>query len=141
MSKNLPEVVEFKDVDKDDIGLVGGKGANLGEMIQAGFPIPPGFIVTAPAYFRVIETNGLQPKIKALLSDLNPHQPQSLNSVSKQIKKLIREARVPDDLAMAIIKAYLKLGQGSLNTPVAVRSSATAEDLPGASFAGQQETY
>src|SRR3989338_9586627 len=95
MSKNLPEVVEFKEVDKDDISLVGGKGANLGELIQAGFPIPPGFIVTAPAYFRVIETNGLQPKIKALLAGLNPHQPQSLNSVSKQIKKLIHYYRVP----------------------------------------------
>lgn len=141
MSQILPEVVEFKAVDKDDIGLVGGKGANLGELIQAGFPIPPGFIVTAPAYFRVIEINGLQPKIKALLSTLNPHHSQSLNTVSNRIKKLIREARVPDDLAMAIIKAYLKLGQGALNTPVAVRSSATTEDLPGASFAGQQETY
>lgn len=141
MSFSLPEVVDFKNVGKEDVGLVGGKGANLGELVAAGFPIPPGFIVTAPAYFRVIDVNNLRPKIKAALSNLNPRQPQNINSVSKQIKQLILKARIPDDLGAAIIKAYLQLGRGDLSTLVAVRSSATAEDLPGASFAGQQETY
>ncbi|MDP4030952.1 MAG: phosphoenolpyruvate synthase [Candidatus Beckwithbacteria bacterium] len=141
MTKRLPEVVDFKEVDKHDVGLVGGKGANLGELTQAGFPIPPGFIVTAQAYYRVLEINGLEPKIKACLKNLDHHQTKNLNSVSKKIKQLILTASLPDDLAMAIIKAYLKLGKGDLNTYVAVRSSATAEDLPGASFAGQQETF
>ncbi len=141
MVKLLPEVVNFQDVDKEDGGLVGGKGANLGELVKAGFSIPPGFIVTAPAYFRVIDVNNLRPKIKAILSGLDHHQQPSLNAAAKQVKQLILRARIPDDLALAIIKAYLKLGRGSLTTLVAVRSSATAEDLPGASFAGQQETY
>ena len=141
MAKLLPEVVEFKEVDKEDVGLVGGKGANLGEMTQAGFPIPPGFIVTAPAYFKVIDLNELRPKIKTILSGLDHHHSVRLNAASQKIKQLILRAKLPDDLAMMIIKAYLKLGRGDLNTLVAVRSSATAEDLPGASFAGQQETY
>jgi len=141
MAKLLPDVVEFKAVDKEDGGLVGGKGANLGEMIQAGFPIPSGFIVTAPAYFKVIDLNELRPKIKTILSGLDHHHSASLNAASKKIKQLILRAKLPDDLAMMIIKAYLKLGRGDLNALVAVRSSATAEDLPGASFAGQQETY
>ena len=141
MPTRLPEVVNFKEVTKDDIGLVGGKGANLGELTRAGFPIPAGFIVTAPAYFRVIASNNLQPPITALLANLNSHDNKKLNEVSKQIQRLILRARIPDDLAQTIIKAYLKLGRGSLTTRVAVRSSATAEDLPGASFAGQQETY
>lgn len=141
MTHSLPQVVEFQSVDKDDVGLVGGKGANLGELIRSGFPIPPGFIVTSSAYFTVLDNNDLRPKIKALLTGLDHQQTQSLNLVSQKIKKLILSARIPDDLAAAIIKAYLKLGRGNLSTLVAVRSSATAEDLPGASFAGQQETY
>lgn len=141
MTKSLPYVVNFNQVDKQDIALVGGKGANLGEMIKNDFPVPPGFIVTSEAYYHLLKVNNLKPKIKEIISSLDVHNPKNLNSVSQKIKKLIVNARVPDDLALQIIKAYLKLGRGGNQTLVAARSSATAEDLPDASFAGQQETY
>ena len=141
MKHNLPYVVDFKQVDKHDIGSVGGKGANLGEMIRNGFPVPDGFIVTAQAYYHILEINNLKPKIKEIISNLDASNPKNLNKVSSQIKKLILNASIPDDLALQIIKAYLKLGRGNNHSLVAARSSATAEDLPDASFAGQQETY
>src|SRR3990167_10443027 len=139
----MPEkfVIDFKNVDKESVALVGGKGANLGEMAKVGLPVPPGFIVTAPAYFEVIDQNNLKDKIKAILSDVDVDNPKSLNSASVRVKQLILTAKIPDDLALTIIKAYLKLGRGIKHTLVAVRSSATAEDLPDASFAGQQETF
>ncbi len=141
MTKSLPYLVNFEDVDRHDIGLVGGKGANLGEMIKNGFPVPPGFIVTSESYYHILEVNNLKPKIKEIISNLDASNPKNLNHVSHQIKKLILHAKIPDDLALKIIKAYLKLGRGGNQTLVAARSSATAEDLPDASFAGQQETY
>lgn len=134
-------IVDFQQVSKSDVGLVGGKGANLGEMARAGFPVPPGFIVTSAAYFNVLDINNLRPKIKTILDDLDVHNIHSLNQVSRQIKSLISRANIPDQLAIDIIKRYLKFGSGYNQTLVAVRSSATAEDLPDASFAGQQETY
>lgn len=141
MSKDLPLTVLFNEIDKSDIALVGGKGANLGELTQAGFAIPPGFIVTSAAYFEVIKANNLAQKIKVILKDLNLKDIKSLNFVSNKIKKLIFTAAIPETLAQEIIQRYLKLGHGLNNTLVAVRSSATAEDLPDASFAGQQETF
>lgn len=134
-------IVDFKQVGKNDVGLVGGKGANLGEMVRAGFPVPPGFIVTAAAYYHVVELNNLKPKIKPILHDLDIHDIHSLNQVSQRIKALISRANIPNQLALDIIERYLKLGSGHNQTLVAVRSSATAEDLPDASFAGQQETF
>lgn len=131
-------MVWFDEVDRDHISLVGGKGANLGEMTKAGFPVPPGFVVTAPAYFHFLDHSHLRAKIKQLLSGLNVHDMRELTRVSVQIRKLLNQSPIPRDLAIAIMKSYLKLGN---NTPVAVRSSATAEDLPGASFAGQQDTF
>lgn len=136
--RDQPHIVWFQDVDRDDGELVGGKGANLGEMTKAGFPVPPGFIVTSPAYFHFLTENHLRGKIKALLSGLDVHNTPELTRISAQIRKLINQAQVPSNLATSIMKAYLKLGLG---VPVAVRSSATAEDLPGASFAGQQDTF
>lgn len=133
-----PFVVWFKDVDKDDISSVGGKGANLGEMVKAGFPVPNGFVVTAGAYFYFLDKNNLKDKIKELIDRMDVHKSTSLQSASDQIRKLINLSPVPEDLARQIMLSYLKLGN---NTPVAVRSSATAEDLPDASFAGQQETF
>jgi len=133
-----PHVVWFKDVDKNDVGLVGGKGANLGEMVSFNLPVPDGFIVTSPAYFYVLEENHLKPKIKNTLEGLDVHDPTALNRASKQVKKLISSAHIPKDLQLEILKAYDKLGHDPL---VAIRSSATAEDLPDASFAGQQETF
>lgn len=137
----LPDLVDFNQVNKQDVGLVGGKGANLGEMVKAGLPVPPGFIVTAQTYFKVLDENNLRPQIKNILQDLDVHQSVSLNSASQRIKQLILQAQIPQDLALKIIKSYLKLGRGLNQALVAVRSSATAEDLPDASFAGQQETF
>ena len=128
----------FKDIDKDDGGIVGGKGANLGEMISAGFPVPDGFVVTAQAYFAAIEHNDIKDKIKHLLENVDVHDPTALSSAATRVKSLIRAMDVPREISLAVMKAYHKLGKNML---VAIRSSATAEDLPGASFAGQQETF
>lgn len=134
-------VLWFSEIDKDDIGLVGGKGANLGEMTKAGFPVPNGFIVTAQAYYKFLKENNLDKKISHLINTLNFQNPHSLKQVSSLIKKEIKEGKIADDLKLDIFNAYKKLG-GTFSDPlVAVRSSATAEDLPNASFAGQQETY
>jgi pyruvate, water dikinase len=136
--KSAPKaVVWFKDVTKKDIPLVGGKGANLGEMTNAGIPVPPGFIVTSTAYFDFIEKAKLHDKIKTLLTPVNVHDSKQLQSVALKVQKLITDAQMPPDLAIEIEKAYVKMGKGL----VAVRSSATAEDLPEASFAGQQATF
>src|SRR5258708_4748326 len=141
MAAKSQYVVWFKDVGKEDVGLVGGKGANLGEMTQAKFPVPNGFIVTAPAYFSFLKENNLELKIKHLLNTVEYQRNDSLNQVSEHIKKLIVSARVSDALTKEIFSAYKNLGGLFHDALVAVRSSATAEDLPGASFAGQQETY
>ncbi len=134
-------IVWFKEVDKDDIGLVGGKGANLGEMVKEGFPVPPGFIATSEAYYQFIEENKFQLQIKRLLEPVNVQDPTQLNEASQKIKQIINRGKVPQDLAKQIIGAYEKLGPLANHCLTAVRSSATAEDLPDASFAGQQETF
>jgi len=141
MNKNIALVIPFKEIEKEDIPLVGGKGANLGEMSQAGFPTPPGFCLTANAYRKVIAANDFEPKIRVLLSDLNVENTKKLNENAKKIQELILRADIPDELVFEIFNLYRHLKPGN-NTPlVAVRSSATAEDLPDASFAGQQESY
>ncbi len=149
------QIVWFEEVDKDDVGLVGGKGANLGEMIQAHFPIPYGFIITSYAYFNFIDKAGIAKNIKKILSVLNYDDSKELQQTSLHIKNLIMKAEMPKDLAKQIVDHYFALSSKEENyfkgsrvrtslykqPLVAVRSSATAEDLPTASFAGQQETY
>ncbi len=161
--KNHKKIVWFNEVGKEDVGLVGGKGANLGEMANANLPIPYGFVVTSHAYFHFIEEAALAPKIKAFLKNLNYENGHELEQVSSHIQEIILKAEMPTALAHEIIKYYKELPvkqekyfkhnvsflEQSLKTLshaykpalVAVRSSATAEDLPNASFAGQQETY
>lgn len=139
MTKKL--LVWFGDVDKEDVALVGGKGANLGEMTKAGFPVPPGFIITANAYKEFIKENKLEVKITHLLGTVDYADSKSLDKVSKQIKRLIEKGKISEELVTQIFKAYFSLGGVLKNPLVAVRSSATAEDLPNASFAGQQETF
>ena len=135
-------VVWFKDVDKDDVAVVGGKGANLGEMTQAGFPVPPGFIVTVHSYNEFLDKDNIRGNISTFLEGLDVSDSKRLEDTAKNIQTLITRSPFPRDIALEIIRAYFKLGAGVLKHPVvAVRSSATAEDLPGASFAGQQETY
>lgn len=131
-------VLWFHEIDKDDVAIVGGKGANLGEMTQAGFPVPGGFVVTSAAYKHMIAENNLEDKIKVMLKDLNVEDADALNRASKRVQDLIEKSPFPKDIEEQVFKAYDKLGA---NSWVAVRSSATAEDLPEASFAGQQETY
>ncbi|MBI2869064.1 MAG: phosphoenolpyruvate synthase [Chloroflexi bacterium] len=130
-------IVWFREVTKKDIALVGGKGANLGEMTNAGVPVPPGFIVTAQAYFDFLTGAGLREKFEDILKPLNTHDSQQLQAISDRIQQMIIGTPVPADLASDIKSAYEEMGSGL----VAVRSSATAEDLPEASFAGQQSTF
>lgn len=136
-------ILWFEEVDKNDIPLVGGKGANLGELTKAGLPVPPGFIVTAQAYFQFLKANRLDGKIKKALSGLNPEDSKKLQLAAKVIQKMILACSLPKELTKAIESAYQTLytNQKENGIFVAVRSSATAEDLPNASFAGQQATF
>jgi pyruvate,water dikinase len=137
MQQETRTIVWFDEVTKVDIPLVGGKGANLGEMVHAQIPVPPGFIVTASAYFKFLNGAGLTDGVRHDLEGLNVNDSRRLQEVSKVIKDKISSASIPPDMVKEMKDAYRKLGQGL----VAVRSSATAEDLPEASFAGQQSTF
>lgn len=146
MDKNNAFVLWFDQLRNEDVGLVGGKNASLGEMYseltQEGVNIPNGFAVTAKAYFHLLDSNDARHKIKDILKDLNTHDLHNLQDKGHKVRELIRSLEFPNDLKEAIIEGYKNMcfqyGEG---TDVAVRSSATAEDLPDASFAGQQETY
>ncbi len=140
----------FEELGKDNIDLAGGKGANLGELLAAGLPVPNGFVVTAETYKDFIEETDIKTDIDELLKDLDVNNNEQLNSAAKAIKGMIKAASMPDSVKEDIIKAYNEFDSeeiliaGSDVEPgefVAVRSSATAEDLPGASFAGQQRTF
>ena len=137
MRQGQKAVVWFNEVTKKDIPLVGGKGANLGEMTNAHIPVPPGFIVTANAYYDFLESSKITDKIRNLLKPLDPNNSKQLQQIAAEVKQVILDATMPPGLAKEIREAYIKMGKGL----VAVRSSATAEDLPEASFAGQQSTF
>ena len=144
----MTHVLWFEQVRLNDLPKVGGKNASLGEMYQAltskGVKIPNGFAVTADAYWHFIDSNHLRPKMSALLAHVDgDSNVRTLQQVGDSLRELLLAASLPDDLARAITEAYAKLSQDydRTNVDVAVRSSATAEDLPTASFAGQQETY
>ncbi|HNT76684.1 MAG TPA: PEP/pyruvate-binding domain-containing protein [Anaerolineae bacterium] len=128
------------------LDIVGGKGASLAKLANAGLPVPGGFHVTTDAYKQFVAENDLQPRILATLQDVDTAQPATLETASTAIRALFTQSPIPPTIADAIRAAYLVLPVSSLLTPnsqlaVAVRSSATAEDLPDASFAGQQDTY
>jgi pyruvate,water dikinase len=133
----------FNEINKSDIPIVGGKGANLGELTVKGVNVPPGFCVTAEAYKDFIEKSGLNEKIIDLISNIDIEDVKELQEKSLEIRALIEEAQVPLDIENDIINGYADFSRniGLINPQVAVRSSATAEDLPEASFAGQQDTY
>jgi pyruvate,water dikinase len=136
----------FEDLSIDDVPLVGGKNASLGEMIrnigEKGINVPSGFAITSYAYKYTIEKEGVHNKIREILSDLNTHDVNNLGERGKKIRDLIKNTPIPSELENEIRYFYklMEKRYGS-NVDVAVRSSATAEDLPNASFAGQQETY
>ncbi len=146
MDKNTAFILWFDQVGIEDVGLVGGKNASLGEMYRLltpkGVKIPNGFCVTANAYKYFIEKTGVKEKIDQILKTLNISDVNNLAEHGKKVRNAIIEAELPQDLKDAIAEGYRNICiQYGENTDVAVRSSATAEDLPDASFAGQQETY
>jgi len=146
MNKKKELVLWFKDLTIEDVPLVGGKNASLGDMYRnltkKGVNIPNGFAVTAYAYRYLLKNAKIEKTIKRILTGLNTHNMQDLADRGKKVRETILQAEFPEDLTKAITEAYDKLcKEYGPNTDVAVRSSATAEDLPDASFAGQQESY
>ena len=135
----MTEYIFKLDDPRATLALVGGKGASLARMAQADLPVPGGFHVTTAAYQAVVDENELQSAILAALAEVDPARPATLEAASRRIRQRFDEAVIPPDVAGAIAQAYASL-PGS-NPAVAVRSSATAEDLPEASFAGQQDTF
>src|SRR5213596_330986 len=137
-------VVWLENVRKDDIHIVGGKCANLGELTAKGVTVPPGFAVAAGAFRRFLEETKIGEVIqKTLTSSNGPRDPKQYEEASQEIRKIIESAPMPSDIANEVRSAYRDL-ERKTNSPqvkVAVRSSATSEDLPDASFAGQQDTY
>ncbi len=132
----------FEDIRKEDVKEAGGKGANLGEMYNAGFPIPPGFVVLSNAYFEHLKVNDLWPSVATILSNLDVNDTEALQKAAEEIQQLIIDAPMPKEIREEVIQAYKELcNRVNRQCFVAVRSSATAEDLPDASFAGQQATY
>jgi pyruvate,water dikinase len=130
----------FADLSSADVPFAGGKGANLGELTGAGLPVPQGFVVGAPAYAEFCETTGLRERLAAELDGLDVDDPESLEDAAARARAVILGEPVPDDLREAITTAYRALAGGE-DIPVAVRSSATAEDTESASFAGMNETF
>lgn len=140
-------VLWFKEINNKDVPKVGGKNASLGEMYskltKKGVPIPNGFAVTAQAYDYFVTTTGVKKQIRQILKTLDTHNIKNLQEHAKKVRQAILGAEFPEDLKEAIVEEYHKLSKEfkTKNVDVAVRSSATAEDLPDASFAGQQDTY
>ncbi len=143
MTLNLSYILTFEQCDAESHAQVGGKCASLGSMIQANAPVPPGFAVTTDAYRQMLVTNNLGQQIHTLLENLDPTDVKSETAISQAIRTLIEQTPSPPDIEQEIRTAYAALCQKchTEDVPVAVRSSATAEDLPGASFAGQQDTF
>ncbi len=132
--------MNIKNLGVNDIPIAGGKAANLGELTSAGFEVPPGFVLTTESYDYFLKQNHLREVIAKALEGLNVSSDAALQEASGKIRKAFEEGDVPKDLETSVVEEYKKLGKGSYPL-VAVRSSATAEDLPTASFAGQQDTY
>jgi len=136
-------ILSFEDCRQGDLARVGGKCASLGTLLQAGLLVPPGFAVTTDAYETMLAANDLFGTIRKNLDAVDPRDVEALEGCSASIRGLIETRPIPPGVEQAIRTAYLDLcvATGTDELPVAVRSSATAEDLPGASFAGQQDTY
>src|SRR5262245_46172349 len=131
-------VLPFRSINKDDLPRVGGKGANLGEMTQANFPVPGGFCVTTEAFRAFMEGAGNTSELFTKLSSLNPEDTEAVRRAGEEVRAFLRAAPIPQEVASAVEQAWREAG---IEHFYAVRSSATAEDLPSASFAGQQDTY
>src|SRR4030043_441395 len=139
----MPYTLWFQRAGKEALNLVGGKNASLGELIRADIPVPPGFSVTTEAYDEFLSEGGIKEKIEKILSPIGLQDVTPMEEASQAIRELIRQTPMPNKIQEAIRSNYQALSQVCEvpDIPVAVRSSATAEDLPGASFAGQQDTF
>lgn len=135
---NSPFILPFSAISAADLPHVGGKGANLGEMTGAGFPVPPGFCVTTEAFERFLEASGIAENIYAALEILASNNLDEVRRVGQEVRERLIQLPIPLEVEQALLAAWEKEGA---DYAYAVRSSATAEDLPDASFAGQQDTY
>ena len=131
-------VALFEDLSRVDVPRAGGKGANLGELTAAGLPVPPGFVVTADAYLQAMELGGVRAALHQKVAAADVDVPDALAQAAGDLQELVRSAGMPEELRHAVLDAYARLGD---EPPVAVRSSATAEDSASTSFAGMNETY
>ena len=132
------EIIWFDALSKSSVATAGGKGANLGELTRAGLPVPPGFVVTAPAFLAALDAGGVRARLAQLFAACNPDDPPALASASTEMQALVHTLELPPALRAALLAAYHRLGA---NTPVAVRSSATSEDAATTSFAGMHESF
>ena len=130
----------FQDIGRSDVAFAGGKGANLGELTRAGFDVPPGFVVGAPAYALFADGGGLRDRVAARLAAVDVDDAQALQRAADEVREMVRSEPVPEEVERALRSALAPL-VGDTDAPVAVRSSATAEDTEAASFAGMNETF
>jgi len=137
--KEMPNILWLEEIKKEDIISVGGKGASLGEMTSLGLPVPKAFVVTAQAFRKFLIEKGIEDTVFRRLERLDVDDNDALESVSREVQDIVLSVDIPDHIKEDIIDAYARMGANG--EVVAVRSSATAEDLPEASFAGQQETF
>ncbi|WP_322509553.1 PEP/pyruvate-binding domain-containing protein [Anaerolinea sp.] len=137
MTAFSPKLVSFYDSSALSLDLSGGKGANLAKLAQAGFPVPQGMILTTPAYLEFVLHNQLEDFIRSTIASLSNPTLEELEKASEAIRAQFRRGQFPDHLKQELLSAYQRMGM----PPVAVRSSATTEDLPDLSFAGQQDTF
>jgi pyruvate,water dikinase len=137
--KEMPDILWLEEIRKEDIAAVGGKGASLGEMSSIGLPVPGGFVVTSHAFRQFLIGTGIEQNLFENLEQVNVDDSRALEQAAKNARNVVMKAKMPAELKEKVKEAYKRLDSG--NMVVAVRSSATAEDLPDASFAGQQETF
>jgi pyruvate, water dikinase len=137
MPEGTTVVAWLEELSKDNIGLAGGKGANLGELLGAGLPVPPGFVITSEAFLQTIEEAGIRQELLARIATAAVDDTAALGALAADLQALVGKAELPPAVRQAIVAAYRHLGGG----PVAVRSSATTEDSAGASFAGMNQTF
>lgn len=138
MIQSTPLILSFNDIHATDLPLVGGKGANLGEMTHAGFPVPPGFCLTTVAFQQFMDACPDATDLYALLDTITLDDVETARQVGQQVRQILLTVSIPKAIVQAVQQQWQQLGVGHA---YAVRSSATAEDLPDASFAGQQDTY
>jgi pyruvate,water dikinase len=135
----MPDILWLEEIRKEDIASVGGKGASLGEMFAIGLPVPRAFVVTSHAFRKFLQKTGLEDTLFSGMDTLDVEDAEALEKSAQKAKSAVMKAKMPKDIQKEILEAYRRMDPD--NMVVAVRSSATAEDLPDASFAGQQDTF